>query len=417
MAKNAFPDKVLGASGMYRRGAGVTPVGAARYICFKRAAMTPYSEKGLLPAGLRDGLPPQAEWEARVVERLLDGFGRHGYQRVKPPLIEFEETLLASSGAPLAQQMFRLMDPVSQRMLALRPDITLQVARIAETRLIDAPRPLRLSYAGQVLRVRGSQLRPERQFAQAGAELIGCAALAADLEIVLLAAESLAAVGVRSPSIDLTQPMLVPAVCRGLGLDDATAAAARQALDHKDAAALAAVAGKAAPLLQGLLAAAGPAEAVMAALEKLRLPAPADMMVAELTELVRRVRAAAPDLMLTVDPGEFRGFEYHTGVSFTMFAKGVRGELGRGGRYLGGGEETATGFTLYLDSLLRAVPPPANDKLLYLPADTAIAEARRLRQEGWRTVQGLEPAADLGSEARRLGCSHILQAGSVEKAK
>ena len=56
--------------------------------------MTPYSEKGLLPAGLRDGLPPQAAWEARVIELLLDGFGRHGYQRVKPPLIEFEETLL-----------------------------------------------------------------------------------------------------------------------------------------------------------------------------------------------------------------------------------------------------------------------------------------------------------------------------------
>ena len=377
--------------------------------------MTPYSEKGLLPAGLRDGLPPQAAWEARVIERLLDGFGKHGYQRVKPPLIEFEETLLSSSGAPLAQQMFRLMDPVSQRMLALRPDITLQVARIAETRLIDAPRPLRLSYAGQVLRVRGSQLRPERQFAQAGAELIGSNTLAADLEIVLLAAESLTALGVPSPSLDLTQPMLVPAVCRGLGLAETVAADARQALDHKDAAALAAVAGKAAPLLQGLLAAAGPADTVMAALSQLKLPTEAKTMVAELGELVRRVRAAAPDLMLTVDPGEFRGFEYNTGISFALFAKGVSGELGRGGRYLGGGEEPATGFSLYLDSVLRAVPPPKSDRLLFLPFGTALDEGRKYRGGQWRTVQGLEAAADARAEAKRLGCSHFLKAGSVEK--
>jgi ATP phosphoribosyltransferase regulatory subunit len=131
------------------------------------------ADPGLLPQGLRDLLPPDASFEAAAVERLLAAFAARGYERVKPPLIEFEDDFLKAAGVDVARQTFRLMDPQSHRMLALRSDITPQVARIAATRLKEAPRPLRLSYAGQVLQVSGSQLRPERQFGQAGVELIG----------------------------------------------------------------------------------------------------------------------------------------------------------------------------------------------------------------------------------------------------
>ena len=97
-------------------------------------------------------------------------------------------------------------------MMGLRADMTPQVARIATTRLAHAPRPLRLSYAGQCLRVRGSQLAPERQVAQAGIELIGADSPEADAEIVLVGAEALAAVGLTRLSFDLTLPTLVPAL-------------------------------------------------------------------------------------------------------------------------------------------------------------------------------------------------------------
>jgi ATP phosphoribosyltransferase regulatory subunit len=105
----------------------------------------------LLPAGLRDVLPPEAENEAISVEKLMAGFAQHGYQRVNPPLVEFEDSLLAGSGEAMGEQTFRLMDPDSQRMMGLRADMTPQVARIAATRLINAPRPLRLSYLGSCL--------------------------------------------------------------------------------------------------------------------------------------------------------------------------------------------------------------------------------------------------------------------------
>ena len=387
--------------------------------------MTKPGDKALLPAGLQDVLPPEAALEARVVERLVSCFMAQGYERVKPPLLEFEETLLAGAGATLAPQTFRLMDPVSRRMMGLRADMTPQVARIAATRLRNAPRPLRLCYGGQVLQVQGSQLRPERQFGQVGAELIGAPQEAADAEVALLAAEALAAVGVQGLSLDLNLPPLVGALAVGLGLDEERLAALRQALDRKDVAAVDEVAGQRAEAFRALLQAAGPAEAALDALDRLSLPEAAAAEVARLRRVAGLIQSGAPSLTLTVDPAEHRGFEYQTGISFILFARGVRGELGRGGRYRsdwpdGGGPEepeSSTGFTLFMDSVQRALPEAEPARRLFLPAGASSEGARGLRAEGWITVAGLDPAADAHSEARRLGCGHVLAGGRIEDVK
>ena len=369
---------------------------------------------GLLPQGLRDLLPPEAAWEAEVVTRLAAVLSRHGYERVKPPLAEFEDNLLSGAGAAMAPETFRLMDPISQRMIGLRADITPQVARIATTRLAQAPRPLRLFYAGQVLRVRGSEMRRERQVGQIGAELIGSDAVAADIEAVAVAAEAMAALGIAGLSVDLTLPTLVPAVCRGLGLGAAAIAAVRGPLDHKDAAATAAIGGAAASVLGRLLTAAGPAAPALAALAALDLPAAASAERARLQAVVTGLAARAPGLAITIDPVENRGFEYHTGISFAFFVRGLGGELGRGGRYRTAvGGEPATGFTLYTDTLLLAAPAPTPGGRLYLPAGTAAASGVRCREEGWITVAGLDPAGDPRAEARRLGCSHWLAGDKI----
>src|SRR5258708_607948 len=166
--------------------------------------MTELARRALLPAGLRDVLPPEADQEAAAVHPLLAVFAASGYASVKPPLVEFEDSLLAGSGAAMGPRTFRVMDPISQRMLALRADMTLQMARIAATRLRRLPRPLRLSYAGEVLRVKGDELRPERQVGQVGAELIGAQSAAADVEAGLLAAPAPQTVG--PPPIPVPPP-------------------------------------------------------------------------------------------------------------------------------------------------------------------------------------------------------------------
>lgn len=374
--------------------------------------MSRAAEKALLPAGLRDILPPDAAFEAAVVGRVMACFAAHGYEQVKPPLIEFEDGLLAGPGAALAAETFRLMDPVSQRMMGVRADMTLQVARIAASRLRNQPRPLRLSYAGQVLRVTGSQLRPERQFGQAGVELIGAGSAAADAEVALLAAEALDAVGVEGVSLDLNLPTLAPAVAAALGFAGDSAAALTRALDRKDAAAVAGLAGRQGALFAELLAASGPARRALSRLAKLDLPAAAAAERDRLAEVVELVLSSAPDLAVTVDPVEHRGFEYHSGISFTLFARRVRGELGRGGRYGpppgAPSGESSTGFTLYMDTLLRALPPPEADRRIFLPAGTSRAQGTALRGKGWITVAGFDAAADPLAEARRQRCTHVL---------
>jgi ATP phosphoribosyltransferase regulatory subunit len=381
--------------------------------------MTNLAEQALLPAGLQDLLPPDAAHEAATLERLVAAFAAFGYERVKPPLMEFEDTLLSGAGTAVAKESFRLMDPVSQRMMALRADITPQVARIAATRLQSEPRPLRLCYGGQVLRVRGGQLRPERQFAQAGAELIGAPQETGDAEVVVTAVAALQAAGVGEPTVDLSLPTLVPAVSAGLGVGAEAAAALRQALDRKDAEAVAHLSGAAGGLFEALLRAAGPADQALAALQALALPDEGRREVEGLARVVARVRRALPELPLTVDPVEHRGFEYQTGISFTLFARNVRGELGRGGRYLADGfgakREASTGFTLYMDTVLRALPAPARPARLFLPEGSDPEAGRALRQEGWATVSDLDAAADPLAEARRLGCSHVLVDGRIEE--
>ena len=373
--------------------------------------MTDYAELALLPEGLHDDLPPFAGHEARSIEQLVAQFESHGYERVKPPLIEFEESLLAGPGASVARHMFRLMDPISQRMMGLRADMTTQVARIAATRLRQAPRPLRLCYAGQVLRVRGSQLRPERQYAQAGVELIGADGVAGDAEVVLLAAEALQALGVQGLSVDLTAPSLVPLLTQSLGLEGSEAEAARQALDARDGAAIETLVPHVRQQLGDLMRAAGPADSALECLAGLALPAPARALCDHLADLVAWLNKHNGGLTLTIDPGESRGFEYQTGMSFSLFAEGVRGELGRGGRYPLASGESATGFTLYLDSLMRAIPGREAARRLYLPFGSDGARARQLRAMGWTTVQGLDGTAQPEDEARRLACGHILRDG------
>src|SRR5690606_11654088 len=117
-------------------------------------------------------------------------------------------------------------------------------------------------------------------------------------------------------------------------------------------------------------------------------------------------------------PVEHRGYEYYSGLSFTLFARGVRGELGRGGRYAAeraeGGEEPATGFTLFMDTVLAGLPPEPPQRRLFLPVGTDPATARRLRAEGWATLADLSAGADPAAEARRLGCTRLLQDGAIE---
>jgi ATP phosphoribosyltransferase regulatory subunit len=238
--------------------------------------------------------------------------------------------------------------------------------------------------------------------------LIGAAAAAADAEVIVLMARALAAVGLEEVSVDLTVPTLVPVIVGGAGVGNGL----RAALDHKDSAGVAELGGSAASLLCALIEAVGPAEQALARLRDLTLPAAAAAEWERLVRVVALVRAALPSLTLTIDPVENRGFEYHTGVAFTVFVRGYAGEVGRGGRYLAHGEP-ATGATLYTDSLLDVLPGAAPERRAFLPAGAEDEAGARLRALGWITVAGLDEVADAAAEAKRQNCGYLLVDGEL----
>jgi ATP phosphoribosyltransferase regulatory subunit len=169
----------------------------------------------LLPEGFRDTLPPHADVAAQIEATILGVAHAHGYERVSPPMAEYAEGLATRLKAGGLRDAVRFVDPVSQATLAIRPDLTAQVARIAATRMAHHPRPVRLSYAGTTLKLRAPQLSPARERHQIGCELIGLDSVAAAIEIVLVAVEALEAAGGANLSVDFTLPDLVDTLAAG----------------------------------------------------------------------------------------------------------------------------------------------------------------------------------------------------------
>ncbi len=362
---------------------------------------------GLLPEGLRDRLPPQAEAGSRLLHRVIVAIGKYGYARVSPPLAEFEEGLVGQLKSARAQDLLRFVDPVSQRTLALRPDITAQVGRIAVTRLAHRPRPLRLAYGGPVLKLRATQLRPERELTQAGAELIGTDNLAAVIEVLQVAIEALRVAGVTGITVDLTLPDLVETLAAGaMPLEPTKVDAVRALLDAKDAGGLAALG---AETYLPFIEAAGPAAT---AIDRLRA-IPAVKALDRRIEAIEAIMAAiGDDVTLTIDPTERHGFEYQTWIGFSLFGHGLSGEIGRGGSYTvvhpDGREERAIGFSVYIDPLVDVGLGVVDRKAVFLPLGTDPALAAKLRGDDWITIAALSAEDD----AAALGCTHILRNGS-----
>ena len=376
------------------------------------------SSAGLLPAGLSDLMPEDASRESAAISSILSSFSALGYQRVKPPLVEFENTLLADGpGASLASNSFRVMDPQSSQMMAIRADMTAQIARIASTRLKHQPRPLRLAYSGDVLRVMPDPLNPERQLTQVGAEMIGASSIYHDAELAVAALASLQDAGVNGLTIDLGAPRLLSQITDA---DESL----KQAVKAKDHMLVQRHGGDKAGLLCQLLDMPMLSFDQIGSMIETLLPMmneSAGHMLSELIVMAGLIRDAMPDVMVTVDPLESRGFDYHHGIGFAIFSPGIRGELGRGGRYHtrlqdAAGEES-TGVTLYLERILRALHPLASQDRLYIPFDAGLDSLIAQMRNGENCRFGSVDASDKLAEAKKLSCTHIFENGQKNPIK
>ncbi len=359
----------------------------------------------LLPIGLEDRLPGDAARITHAMRAFLDALDSHGYDRVRPPLVEFEKSLagrMALGGdTAQARTMFRFVDPASLRTLALRSDITPQIGRIAATSMADAPRPLRLAYCGETAVMAADQLDPARERLQLGAELIGADTAGAASEILQVAIEALNAAGLSGVSVDFTLPDLVDTLAENaMPLSPDQIDDVRRELDTKDAGGLKAAGGEA---YLPLLYATG---AFDEALAKLTAIDAGGALASRIEGLKVIAASIGNDVRLTLDPTERHGFEYQSWFGFTLYADGVRGAVGRGGTYqISGSEEAATGFTLYVNRMADGASAEKARDTVFLPLGHDRAAAAMLRGDGWRTIAALNNADD----ARALGCTHILE--------
>src|SRR5512144_2347295 len=171
----------------------------------------------MLPEHFEDVLPDEAERLESLRRTLLDHFRDHGYRLVQPPLVEHLESLLTGTGRDLELQTFKVVDPMSGRLLGVRADMTPQVARI-DAHLLNEPGTTRLCYAGSVLRTLPTGLAQSREVVQVGAEIYGEHRIQGDEEAIGLLLSSLAVAGVRGLHLDLGHVGVYRAVAAGAGI-------------------------------------------------------------------------------------------------------------------------------------------------------------------------------------------------------
>lgn len=372
----------------------------------------------LLPDAISDLLPAQARALEEMRRAILDCYRGCGYEMVVPPLIEYLDSLLIGSGGDLGLKTFKLVDQLSGRSLGVRADVTPQVARI-DAHMLHARQVTRLCYCASALRTRPNGLEASREPIQIGAEIYGHTGVEADIEAVDLLLQSLDIAGITGLGrvrLDLCDIGLVRLLLADLP----------DLQDEEDVFAL--LQGRDLPTLRQLLeplarqpaAAAlleltqcfGAAEPVLARARQALAPWPRALeILAQLERVVTspRVTRHAATVEIALDLADVRGFRYHTGLCFAVYAERHAQAVGRGGRYDGvgaafGRARAATGFSLDLRELveLRELGRPTMPtRIITAPwsDDPALAEViRGLRAAGEIVMQLLPGQTDHGPD-------------------
>src|SRR5207244_904632 len=200
-----------------------------------------------LPKGARLYLPDEAARKRHVETRLFDVFRRWGYREIVTPTFEYADVLARGTDLGVQENMFKLVDRETGRLLALRADITPQIARIVATRLRDEPKPIRLAYVTNVFRYDEPQVSHYREFYQAGVELIGLEKPEAEVEVIAMAIEGLRALGLDRFQLDLGHPDFFRGLLEEIKTDTGRQQELQQALARKDVSTLERVVGEIAP--------------------------------------------------------------------------------------------------------------------------------------------------------------------------
>ncbi|HEY0666003.1 MAG TPA: ATP phosphoribosyltransferase regulatory subunit [Gallionella sp.] len=317
----------------------------------------------LLPEYIQDMLPEEAWRVEQMRAQFLDLLRKSGYQLVVPPLMEYAESLLIDGSDDMDLRTFKLVDQLGGRTLALRADITPQVARI-DAHLLNRQGVARLCYAGSVLHTQPAGLTRTRELLQIGAELYGHSGLESDLEIQQLMLQSLTLLGVKDVHLDLGHVGVFRALVNHAGLDKSLEGELFTALQGKDSAVLQGLTqGLDKALREALLALPSLYGECADVLSRSRRLLPAHPGITAALDALQSVSEKLRPLVSSVgiDLADLRGYHYHSGMVFAAYHAGSHDAIALGGRYddLGkcfGRARAATGFSMDLRQLYRLLP-------------------------------------------------------------
>jgi ATP phosphoribosyltransferase regulatory subunit len=390
-----------------------------------------------LPTGVKDFLPVKATKLDYLQNTLHSIYRSWGFRPVAPAILEDLAVLELGLGTDLREKTFRFDDRQTGRLVAFPPDITPQVARIAATRMHEMPLPFRLCYNGRVLRHTEQRLGKDREIFQSGVELIGLNGPEADAEMIAMAVKCLQSVGATEFTIDIGQVEFLRGILNDLPLDATQSSAVRSAIAAKDLSGLQKLL-KDLPLtdqqrteLLALPRLYGGREILDQARQSITNPA-SQKALDNLEKILEILTVYGVEEHITLDLGEMRGFDYHSGLVFQGFLTGFGREVCSGGRYDGlteryGFPAPATGFAfnLYnllfaLDSELDARAEEGTDILLFSSGQEK-APAQRLaailRSQGYSVARDIierDQAASL-DYARRMHYRYLLVFNTSEE--
>ena len=353
-----------------------------------------------VPPGVQCFVGEEARGRRLVEEAVVSVFEGWDYEEIIPPLFDYADVF---TGEALAPKTYSFVGRDGS-VLALRPDFTSLLAKIAAGRLRDRPAPLRLYYSGEVVRYEPVKAGRQSELHQMGLEHLGGDARAADVEVLAIAAECLERLGARGWVLALGHVGVFNGLVEGSGLDGERVEALRERVEAKDPAGVRrALGGTALPMriaaaLERLTAMSGGLEALEEAARAVAFCGPAAVAVEELQAVAGALRTAGLADRLVVDLAEVRGLDYYTGLVFRVFAPGLGFEVGGGGRYdtllaRFGRPLPAVGFMLGLDRVALLLerqgvapetPPPATVEIHGGDLGEALAEARARRVSGTR---------------------------------
>ncbi len=364
----------------------------------------------LIPEGFKDHVDFNTNVEHAYKNKIIDIFVNHGFDLVKTPLLEFYKKISKNSFVVATKKK----DP----KLFIRDDITPQIIRIASSRLKSKTRPVKLCYYGEVVRKKGTMLRPERQFLQVGSEIIGSESILADIEVISLAYKSLRDIGIKNITLEVTSKVFLDEIFSKIK-DEKKLKILKIFINQKDKKnSLNLINNKNDRLfLESLFNFTGNFKDLE---KKINLISISNVVKKEIDNIAKiaKVLNLHKEDQLFLDLTEFNKKNYHDGIKFTFFAKNVRGEVASGGRYkikTKNKQESAVGFTCFMDTVLRASSFENNSKKILVSFEVNDKIKKSLINKNYIVFTFFGEISDITKFAKRYFCTHIYINKKIKK--